>query len=207
VVADARVRAWLRPGLVVLARGAGRLGLRHGHLTALGLLLGLAAAVAVAAHWWLLGGALWLLSRLPDGIDGVLARETDTVGDLGGYLDLVADFLAYGAFVVGVGVALPDARVACLVLLLAYYINGIAFLAMSAIAERRAQVIDPGERSLQFVGGLTEGFETILAHTVFAVVGAVAADRVVVAVWVFVGMVAVTVVQRVAFAVRVLREP
>ena len=48
--------------------------------------------------------------------------------DLGGFLDLLADFSIYGGFVVAVGVAVPEARLACLVLLLTYYVSGTAFL-------------------------------------------------------------------------------
>lgn len=205
MVMDEVARRALRPYLDPLARGAETVGLRPGHLTLLGLVLGLGAAVAVAAGAWWAGLALWLLSRVPDGVDGVLARRRGAATDLGGLLDLLADFAVYGAFVVGVAVALPGARVACAVLLLAYYLNGSAFLAVSGLAEKRAQQVVDGERSLQFVGGLTEGTETIVAHGAFALLGAVAPDLVPAAVWLFAAMVGVTVLQRVQFGRRVLR--
>lgn len=206
MVLDDAVRGVLGGALQPLVRVADRAGLRPVHLTAIGLAIGLGAAVAAAvgAWWWAL--ALWLVGRLPDGLDGLLARHQGAASDHGGFLDIMADFAGYGAFVVGVAVALPDARVACAALLFAYYLNGSAFLAISGLAEKQARVVVVGERSLQFVRGLTEGTETITAHALFALLGAVRPSAVPVAVWVFTAMVLVTVGQRVRFGWRVLRD-
>lgn len=205
MVVDDAVRPVLRGWLLPLARGARSIGLEPLHLTLLGLGLGLGAALAVALGRWWVGLGLWLVSRLADGVDGVLARLEQDVSDLGGFLDIMADFAVYGTFVLGVAVVLPDARVACAALLVGYYLNGSAFLAISGLAEKRRQTVVDGDRSLQFVTGLAEGTETFLAHTAFAVLGAVAPGWVPPAVWVFTAIVAVTVVQRVAFGTRVLR--
>ncbi len=206
VVMDEAARRELRPWLAWMARGADSMGLRPGHLTLLGLLLALGSAVAAARGSWLLALGLWLVSRIPDGMDGVLARMQGTESELGGFLDIMADFAAYGAFVLGVAVGAPAARLACAALLLAYYLNGSVFLAISSLAEKRARQVVEGERSLQFVRGLTEGVETITAHGLMALTGAVAVVWLDELVWVFTGMVAITVVQRVAFGVRVLRD-
>ena len=48
--------------------------------------------------------------------------------DRGGFFDVVADFTIYGGFVVGVAIAVPEARLACAVLLLTYYVSGTALL-------------------------------------------------------------------------------
>ena len=206
MVADERIRGRLQPVLAPLAAGAERVGLRPGHLTALGLALAVAAAgCAAVGSWWAATG-LWLLSRVPDGVDGALARRTGTASDLGGLLDLTADFLAYGAFVLGVAVGAPDARVACAALLLTYYVNGSVLLATSAAAERQGRRFSSGDRSVQFVGGLTEGFETIVAHALFGVLAAVAPAVVPMAVWVFAAMVVVTIGQRLRFATHLLRD-
>lgn len=191
---------WLQP----LVRAADRAGLRPNHLTAIGLALGLAAAVAagLGAWWWAL--VLWLVGRLPDGLDGLLARHQGAASDHGGFIDIMADFTGYGAFVLGLAVGLPEARVACAALLLMYYLNGSAFLAISGLAEKQARDVAPGERSLQFVRGVTEGTETIIAHALFALLAAVRPGLVPIAVWVFAAMVLVTVGQRVRFGARVL---
>lgn len=174
-----------------------------GQLTGLGLVLGVAAAVAAAAAWWWVALALWLVGRVPDALDGPLARARGGGTARGGYLDIVADFTVYGGFVVGCAIGQPQARLALLVLLLAYYLNGTAFLAFSsAVAGRRTTGLEDG-RSHVFLRGLAEGTETIVAHSLFVLFpGAMEALA-----WIFAAVVAVTVGQRVVLAVRVLGEP
>jgi phosphatidylglycerophosphate synthase len=205
MVMDDMARRGLRPALERLAAVADHARLTPLHLTLVGLVLAVGAAAAAATRlwWWAVG--LWLLSRLADGLDGVLARRQDSASDLGGFLDIIADFAAYGGFVLGVAIGAPAARVACAALLLAYYLNGSAFLAISGLAEKRRQRVAGDERSLQFVTGLTEGSETITAHAVFALLGAVRVSWLPAAVWVFTALVAVTVAQRLRFGWRVLR--
>ena len=69
---------------------------------------------------------------------------------------------------VGCAIGQPDARVACLVLLLTYYVNGTTFFAMSSIAERRGVDVDDASRTFRFSRGLAEGTETIVAHAAMA---------------------------------------
>lgn len=117
----------------------------------------------------------------------------------------MADFTVYGAVVVGIAVQLPDARLAAVALLYTYYVSGAAFLAWSSLAGG-VHPDDPGglavddDRSLRFVGGLAEGFETIAAMTLVFVFPRHAETIL----WVFATLVAVTAVQRVVFAVRYL---
>ena len=51
-----------------------------------------AAGIVVQAYWVAL--ALILVNRLADGLDGAVARH-GRLTDLGGYVDIVADFLVY----------------------------------------------------------------------------------------------------------------
>ncbi|MCH9668181.1 MAG: CDP-alcohol phosphatidyltransferase family protein [Actinomycetia bacterium] len=152
-------------------------------LTAAGLILGLASAAAAAGTWWWPSLGLWLASRLADGLDGPLARlqrsrDPDRCdAGAGGFFDITADFVVYGCTVVGVGVGATAAYNApwwpFLLVLLAYYINGTAFLAFSSIAERSGRALDDG-RSLSFLGGLAEGAETIVVHSLWLVFSALA---------------------------------
>ncbi len=102
-------------------------------------------------------------------------------------------------------VAVPDARVACLALLGAYYLSGTAFLSLSSLIERYST--DPNrrgvltdERSLRFVGGLAEGAETIVVYVLFCIFPGAAT----VIAWVFAVAVAITAAQRIAAGVRIL---
>nr|WP_240188838.1 CDP-alcohol phosphatidyltransferase family protein [Nakamurella flavida] len=170
-------------------------------VTGVGWLAGLGACVAAGTGSWTLALVLWLVNRLLDGLDGPLARRRGAT-ELGGFLDIVADFSVYAGFVLAVAVAVPDARIACLALLVAYYVSGTAFLALSSLLERRGDTGGDG-RSLRFVGGLAEGTETVVAYVLFCLFPGHAA----LIAWVFTAAVAVTAGQRIAFGVRVLRRP
>ncbi|MBU6495427.1 MAG: CDP-alcohol phosphatidyltransferase family protein [Acidobacteria bacterium] len=195
---DARARIMVAP---VLARVAGRLdrrGVSPDALTLAGVGAGLLSVGAILLHWWWIALGGWWANRVLDGLDGALARRR-TPSEIGGYLDLVADFFIYGALVGSLGYAIPSARVASLFLLVAYYLSGTALLAGSAIIARRGAPDE--ERSLIFLGGLAEGTETIVAMSLIMVHPGWAVP-------VEVGfgvMVMVTFVQRVAGALSILR--
>lgn len=168
-------------------------------LTAVGWVVGVGACVAVGYGQWTLGVVLWLLNRLLDGLDGPTARRRGAT-ELGGFLDIVADFSVYAGFVVGVALAVPSARIAALALLTAYYVSGTAFLALSSLIERRGGS-GGDERSLRFVSGLAEGTETVIVYVLFCVFPAHAQ----LIAWIFTAAVAVTAMQRIAYGVTVLR--
>ncbi len=191
-----RVRA--APVLDRAARGLSGAGVRAGALTGAGLVVGVAACAAVATKRWDVALALWLLNRGFDGLDGAVARRTGA-SELGGLLDFVADFVVYSGFIVGVAIAEPDARLACVVLLASYLVNNVALLSFSSLVERLGLSFGD-ERSLRLTAGLAEGTETIVVYVLFCVFPNAAAEIA----WVFAGMVAVTAAQRVAVAVRVL---
>ena len=194
---DPPVRRALAPGLERTAAGLDQLGVHPIALTGVGWLVGVAACFAAGTGHWTFALVLWLLNRIVDGIDGPLARRRGAT-DLGGFLDLLADFSIYAGFVLAVGVERPEARVACLALLAAYYLSGTAFLTLSPLLERRGVTGDG--RSLLFVGGLAEGTETVLAYVAFCVFPGEAE----LIAWIFGAMVTVTVVQRVATGIRTL---
>ena len=179
-------------------------------ITAAGLILGLGSAATAAAGAWWMSLALWLASRLADGLDGPLARlrrsrdpgQSDS--GAGGFFDITADFCVYGSTVVGVAVGVTSAYGApwwpFLLVLLAYYVNGTAFLAFSSIAERSGRTLDDG-RSLSFLGGLAEGAETIVVHSLWLIFATVAWQIAVV----WAAVVAISALQRMVAGYRCLR--
>lgn len=200
---DAPVRRALAPALDRIGAVLADAGVPPLALTASGFAAGLAACVAVTRHAWAAALVLWLVNRLLDGLDGPTARRCGAT-DLGGFLDIVADFTVYAGFVVAVGVAVPDARIACLALLTAYYVSGTAFLALSSLLERRGSPgVATDRRSLRFVGGLAEGTETVIVYVLFCLLP----QHAELIAWVFAAAVAVTVVQRVALGVHLLAQP
>lgn len=188
----------------ILTRGGNALadaGVSAVAVTAAGFVVGGGACVAAGLGWWWWALGLWLLNRLLDGLDGPVARRRGST-ELGGLLDIVADFAIYAGFVVGVASAMPSARLACVALVSAYYVSGSTFLAVSSLLERRDRTGNTHEdgRSLRFVGGLAEGTETVVTYALICLLHAHAET----VVWVFAALVAVTAVQRLVFGVRVL---
>lgn len=198
---DRQIRQAISTALDKAGGGLARAGVRPMMLTGSGWVLGAGACVAAAERAWPVALALWLANRAFDGLDGPVARARGA-SELGGYLDILADFSVYGGFVVGVAIGVPSARVACLALLLAYYVSGTAFLALSSLLERRGANAASDERSLRFVGGLAEGAETIVVYVLFCLLPGSAG----VIAWSFAAAVGITAVQRIALGARLLRS-
>ncbi len=159
---DRAVQKILQPVLQANSRVLLRLGLGADVITALGFVLGMAAAVAIAHQAWAWGLGLLLASRWLDGLDGALARLTRPT-DAGGFLDIALDFLFYAAIPLAFAVADPVANALPAAVLLASFVGtGSSFLAFAVLAEKR-QLSDtamPG-KSFYFLGGLTEATETL----------------------------------------------
>lgn len=159
---DARLRPLIDPPLNALGARLARLGVTANQITLLGLALGLlsAAVIALGAPGWAL--LPLLASRLADGLDGAVARSRSP-SDFGGYLDIVCDFVFYGAVPLGFVALAPEANgLAGAFLLCSFYTNGASFLGYAVLAEKREMVSTArGVKTLYFTGGILEGAETI----------------------------------------------
>lgn len=195
---DTKIRSLIAPPLERAGRSLASKGVRPGAITALAFSVGVGACVAAAVDAWTVALVLWLANRVLDGLDGPVARATAPT-DRGGYLDVVSDFTIYGGFVVAVAIAVPDARLACAVLLLTFYVSGTALLALSSLLERRRQN-NGDSRSVRLTGGLAEGFETIVAFVLFCVFPSSAEPIA----WGFAALVGITALQRIVSGVRLL---
>lgn len=145
-----------------LARALVRLGVGANALTLIAFLLGLFAAVLIATHAYLAGAMAIIGSRILDGLDGAVARLGQPT-DAGAFLDIVLDFLFYASIPLAFAVADPSANaLAAAVLLSAFIGTGASFLAFAVLAGKRglASTDFPG-KSFYFLGGLTEGTETL----------------------------------------------
>ena len=159
---DRHLRPLIDPPLDALGRRLAAGGVSADAVTLAGLTLGLAAAVAVAFGAFLLALALIAGSRLADGLDGAVARAQGP-SDFGGYLDITADFVFYGAIPLAFVLHDPAANGAAGAFLLAsFYVNGASFLGYAILAEKRGlRTRSHGVKSLYFTAGLLEGTETI----------------------------------------------
>jgi phosphatidylglycerophosphate synthase len=170
-------------------------------ITVAALVCGLGAALAAATGNWTGGLALFAVNRVLDGLDGLVARYRGAASDLGGYLDILFDFVVYAAIPVGVWLGGGSAASLPLVVLLAvFYINAASWMYLSAVVEKRGA----GPRPLTSVvmpAGVVEGTETLVFFALFLTFPGYAG----VLFYVMAGATAVGIFQRVVWAVRNLR--
>ena len=163
---DARLRKLIDPPLDAVGRRLAHLGVTANSVTWAGFLVGSGAWVllALGSYGWAL--ALILLNRLADGLDGAVARH-DRISDLGGYLDIVLDFLFYSGVVFFFAVGRPEEALPAAFLIFSFVGTGASFLAFAALAAKRGvSTIARGTKSIYYLGGLTEGSETIALFVV-----------------------------------------
>lgn len=145
-------------------------------LTLTGFALGIACAVSLYLGEHAGGLVLWAGNRLLDGLDGIVARTAGRQTDLGGYLDILLDFVVYAAVPIAVvhgrGGA-PDAglTLALALLLATFYVNAASWMYLSALL---ARVRNGGRTheatlatSVEMPTGIVEGTETIAFFTAF----------------------------------------
>jgi putative spermidine/putrescine transport system substrate-binding protein len=173
-------------------------------ITALALLTGLGAAGAAwrGAYW--IGLALWLGNRLFDGLDGAVARAQNRSSDLGGYLDIMADFVVYAAIPVAIALgpgSSPELVRAAVLLLAVFYVNTAGWMMASALLEKRGHGAGPrGEAtSVSIPEGIISGGETILFYGLFFVLP----NYQVTLFLIMAALTALTVVQRVIWGIRI----
>lgn len=197
---DGQMRKLIDPVVDRWAKGLVTMGWTANGMTLLGLALGLGAALMIALGLAHLALVPLLAGRIADGLDGAIARATQKT-DLGGFFDIVADFLFYGAVPLGFAWAAPDTNaLAASFLLLTFYVNGASFLAYAVLAERHGmQTASRGEKSLYFTSGLLEGTETILFFVLLCLWPQNFAEGA----WVFGVLCLFTTAARVALAARV----
>jgi phosphatidylglycerophosphate synthase len=160
---DAAIRPLIDRPLAQMAERLVAWKISANSVTAMGFLLGMGAAGLIGGQQYLAGLALFLVSRLMDGLDGAVARQT-RLTDLGGYLDITLDFIVYASMVFAFALADPVTNALPAAFLTTSFMAPAAtFLAYAIIAAKRGITTEiRGKKSLYYLGGLTEGFETIL---------------------------------------------
>lgn len=149
--------------LKVAAKPLVERGIKADHITIVGFFIGMLGVLALTQELYGVALLAIILNRLCDGLDGAVARFADTGTDAGGYLDIVLDFIFYSAVVFGFAVADPEQNsLAAAFLIFSFMGTGSSFLAFSVMAaKRKIEQLDYGKKSLYFLGGITEGAETI----------------------------------------------
>lgn len=161
----------IRPPLALAVKPLISLGITADQVTIFGFVLGMLAVPAIIAEQFNLALGLILLNRMCDGLDGAVARQTIST-DAGGFLDISLDFIFYSAIVFAFIASHPEQNaVAGSLLMLSFTATGSCFLAFAIMASKH-NIDSPRypNKSMHYMGGLAEGFETIVVLCLFCLV-------------------------------------
>ena len=133
---DAQIRPVIDRLLNPIGKGLAARRVNANHVTIIGMLFGLAAALCVAFRLFDVAFWLILLNRIADGLDGAVARAS-VATDFGGYLDIVCDFVFYSSIPLAFSVAQPENALASAFLIFGFVGTAVSFLAFAILAEKR----------------------------------------------------------------------
>lgn len=199
---DPFMRRIIDPPLAQVAKILARLGVSANSVTLIGFLFGLSACPVIAFEHYQTGFALFFIGRICDGLDGAVARYRSAT-DLGGYFDIVADFIVYSGFVLGFALARPENALPAAILLFSFMGTGSTFLTYAIFAAKRGLTTDTrGSKALYYLGGLTEGSETIAIFALFCLLP----EKFALTALIFAGLCGLTTITRILTAARTFRE-
>lgn len=117
-----RSGTWVRGYLLQVGQLIARTGVTPNQLTLIGLGLNVIVAIVIATGEFRLGGVLLLIASAFDMLDGAVARATQSISKIGGFLDSTLD--RYSEIVVYLGVLIylldtDDARTASILVVVA----------------------------------------------------------------------------------------
>jgi phosphatidylglycerophosphate synthase len=190
----------LKPAATKLANAIHARGISANQLSLAGFAIGVIAAILIAfGHFWPALAAI-ALNRILDGLDGAVARLSAPT-DRGALLDITLDFLFYALVPLGFAIADPtNNALPAAILLTAFIGTGSSFLAYAIIAAKRGMSSTAyPSKGFYYLGGLTEGAETILCFVLMCMFPRWFA----VFAYIFAAMCAVTTAMRVAAGWRV----
>jgi len=159
-------------------------GLRPDHLTVLGLLVGIGAAVAIGSGRLLLGAVLVVLAALPDLLDGALAKASNTSSQRGAFFDSTIDRITDALLLGGIAWYFASTESPHMALL-PYAVASVS----SLISYQRAKAESLG---IDAKGGLMERAERIIA----ILVGLLFPVLLIPILWVMLVLTSITAIQR-----------
>lgn len=171
---DMRVRPHVTRFIQPIGSGLAKVGVTPAMMTVLGLAVCIAGAVVIASGRLALGAGVVLAGSLLDGLDGAVARASNTVSDRGAFLDAAFDRVSEIAAFAGLAFAM-DGSPRVLVLIVVALGGAMLVPYMRAKAEAsglngRGGLMGRAERILVFCVGLITGLvEPMLWFFVVAV--------------------------------------
>lgn len=200
---DAKLRPFIDPPLNAVGRILVGMGISANAVTMTGLFAGLMAALAISQNSFGWALVLIALSRILDGLDGAVARASQKTA-FGGYLDIVCDFIFYASIPLAFGFADAGNLIPALLLVSAFTITGVSFLAFAVTAaERGSETSAHGEKSFFYSTGVAEGTETIA----FFLLMCLFPDNFAILAYIFALLCGLTVLQRSIMARVMFKDP
>ena len=181
---DGKFRAPVDRAVKPIGQGLRRTGLTPDHLTIVGLLVGIGAAVAIGAGELRLGLVLVILAALPDLLDGALAKASDASSQRGAFFDSTVDRITDSLLLGGIlwyFASTEDPHMT----LLPFAVAAVS----SLISYQRAKAESLG---IDAKGGLMERAERIIAICV----GLLWEPLLIPILWVMLALTSVTAIQR-----------
>ncbi len=159
---DARLQRLIGPPLDRAGHILARAGVSANAVTMSGLTVNIVAIVAIADRHRAMSVALIVVSRILDGLDGAVARAGERT-HLGGYLDIVADYVFYAGVPFGFAIAAPASNaLPAAAVLASFLLTGSSFLAYALLGAQRGLQPEPQRaKAFFYSAGLIEGSETI----------------------------------------------
>ncbi len=160
---DRHLHPRIKPLLHQCVRVLDKPGITPDGLTLVGFAIGVLALPFLALGWYLAALVAILLNRLLDGLDGALARRRGLT-DAGGFLDISLDFLFTRWCLLGLSSPhrskTPWQAAGCCLRLSAR--AAVFSLLLRWRRNIRLIILGYAHKSFYYLGGLTEGSETIL---------------------------------------------
>lgn len=157
--------------LDVVAKKINKAGISANFVSILGFLIGIFAINFLSLERYGYALICILLNRVFDALDGAIARNTK-VTDFGVFLDATLDYIFYAGVIFGFALANPfQNAVAASFLLFSFAAAACAMLAYAVIAYKNnsSQKLEL-EQSPFYLGGLAQGFETLVALIVLCII-------------------------------------
>ncbi len=172
-------------------------------ITITGFFIGVLAMVLIYLQLYPWALSALIINRIFDGLDGEVARATNTTSDAGGFLDISLDFLFYSGMVVAFALTDSQNMLPALLLIFSFIGTGSSFLAFASVSAKHGKLspVYPN-KSLYYLSGLTEGGETIL----FFVLCCLFSTYFGIMAFIFAGMCAITTVMRIVFGYKMLKK-
>jgi phosphatidylglycerophosphate synthase len=164
---DIALRRWKDSLMVPVARSIPK-WISPTHVTAVAFAAGIVACCkAATSPSNMIAVSLWAVNRFLDCVDGSLARDRGIASDLGGFLDLLSDFIIYSILPIAVAYGQDHGLhhvdwISIATLEATFHVNNFVLFYSAAVA---AQKSDEELTSVTMRPALIEGFESGLLFT------------------------------------------